>query len=683
MAGNASNIRAGGAFVEIGTKDNLSQALARALAKLKAFGAAVSAIGNGIKVAGRFVSEMGTSLVDAGARVLKYGLIAKAALAAAALAYASMGDKIAKASTRTGIAAEALSELAFAADRSAVDFETLEGSVRKMQKTVAAAAVGSAEARLALSRLGLTVADLNGLTPDKMLEKIADGMAGIQDPTARAALALSIFGKTGTAILPLFSDGAKGISRLRAEAARLGLTMSTADAKAAEEFHDRLTDLYRVADNSVFRVGGALAAGMREFAVRTTEILVRVNRWISANRELVTRAAQVTTAVLATGAAMVVLGYGIKLVGGAISGFGSLFTVAGAAIQGLAVGLGLILNPVGLIVAGLAGMAAYFVYAAGAGGDAMKFLSGAFFTLRGDATKAFGGIADALTAGDIKLAAQILWATLKLEWNRGVAALDAAWLGFKTAFVGIVYQATYGASSAWEEMQARFASGWINTMAALKKAAASFTGFFQSAWETVMNFLEKRWLDILGKIDPKLNVEKAKKAADERSQTTQQQIGTDMYGQRQAAEQQRVAEHNQLVHDHEQNMAGIGADYNATKSALARAANVNQDRDQAEIDRLQKELEALRERARAAAAGGPSFGAFDFRPKQQDVEAGLDDVFTKASSARGQFGGLGAAGALNSGGGVDKIVRAVRDGNDELRGLRFDMKQAGQLTFGP
>jgi hypothetical protein len=661
MAGNASNIRAGGAFVELVLKGDISKPLLRALAQLKAFGAAVSAIGKGLKAVGKFVSEMGTSLVHAGDKVLKYGLIAKAALAGAALAYASMGDKIAKASTRTGIAAEDLSELAFAADRSAVDFETLEGSVRKMQKTVAAAAGGSAEARLALSRLGLTVADLNGLTPDKMLEKIADGMAGIQDPTARAALALSIFGKTGTAILPLFSDGAKGISRLRAEAARLGLTMSTADAKAAEEFHDRLTDLHRVADNSVFRVGGALAAGMREFAIRTTEILVRVNRWISANRGLVAQAARVTTAVLATGTAMVTLGYGIKLVGGAISGFGSLFTAAGAAMQGLTVGLGLILNPVGLIVAGLAGMAAYFVYAAGAGADAMGFLARAFFSLKDDAAKAFGGIADSIMAGDIKLAAQILWATLRLEWNRGAASLDRVWVGVKANTLEV-----------WETLQAKLASGWLNLASDMSQVWLSFNAIVKSVWESTQNWLAKKWIDLMGVFDKKLDTNAAKALLDKGSQEAQNQIALEFGKKGKAVGDQRQAGQEQIRRDYASNLAGIDS-----KSAERLA------KDQADIDRLQKELEALRERAKAAASGGPSFGAFDFRPKQQDVEAGLSDVFGRQTTVAGQFGGLGAAQALNSGGKFDRMIREQVQTNQHLAGLRVDVKQAGPLTFGP
>ena len=38
-----------------------------------------------------------------------------------------------------------------------------------------------------------------------------------------------------------------------------------------------------------------------------------------------------------------------------------------------------------------------------------------------------GGISDALAAGDIALAAEILWLSLKVIWQQGVAALNKAW----------------------------------------------------------------------------------------------------------------------------------------------------------------------------------------------------------------------------------------------------------------
>lgn len=105
-------------------------------------------------------------------------------------------------SARTGISVESLSELGYAAQQSGTHMETLEGGVRKLQKFLVAAAQGSDSALSVLRDLGLTLADLGRLTPDQQFERIADRIARIPDPALRAATAMELFGKTGTALLP-------------------------------------------------------------------------------------------------------------------------------------------------------------------------------------------------------------------------------------------------------------------------------------------------------------------------------------------------------------------------------------------------------------------------------------------------------------------------------------------------
>ena len=76
---------------------------------------------------------------------------------------------MAKAATRTGASVEALSELAYASDLAGASMEDLETGLRKMQRSIVDAALGSDSARDALRLLGLTcrgtfnVAALQGL----------------------------------------------------------------------------------------------------------------------------------------------------------------------------------------------------------------------------------------------------------------------------------------------------------------------------------------------------------------------------------------------------------------------------------------------------------------------------------------------------------------------------------------
>src|SRR4030042_523164 len=206
-------IRAGRAFVELFADDSkLVRGLKRASAKLKAFGESVR--------------NMGLKLAGLGAAVV-------APLLASTKVFSKMGDNLAKMSARTGFSVETLSELGFAADLSGASMEDLEKSIRRMQATIVDAAQGLSTATDALATLGLKVEDLAGLSPERQFKLIADRLAKIEDPTLKAALAMELFGRSGTMLLPMLSGGAAGIEELQEKARKLGLTISTHDTKAA------------------------------------------------------------------------------------------------------------------------------------------------------------------------------------------------------------------------------------------------------------------------------------------------------------------------------------------------------------------------------------------------------------------------------------------------------------------
>jgi len=106
MPGSSNAIRAGRAFVELFADDSkLVCGLRRAQKKLKAFGQSIRNMG--LKIAG-----LGAAMV--------------APLLAAAKAFSSMGDQVAKMAKRTGLSVESLSELKFVASQTGTEFESLE-----------------------------------------------------------------------------------------------------------------------------------------------------------------------------------------------------------------------------------------------------------------------------------------------------------------------------------------------------------------------------------------------------------------------------------------------------------------------------------------------------------------------------------------------------------------------------
>ncbi len=261
MAG-ASEIRAGAAFVEIFAKDSrLVKGLAAAKAKLTAFGTEVAAIGK---------------------RIATVGLGALAGAIGAGKIFADMGAELFRMSQKTGIAVESLSLLKAAAGEVGVD--ALETGLKKMQKAIFGLAKGAPEAVQTFDHLGIKIADLAGLSADQQLLKIAAGFEQIHDPAIRTALAMEIFGKAGTELLPLIGQGAQELQRRMARAAAEGKVWSQEEAASAENLKEAWTDLSQSTTRALSAIGAAFAPALQASAKQMASIAQTVTRWAKENQ---------------------------------------------------------------------------------------------------------------------------------------------------------------------------------------------------------------------------------------------------------------------------------------------------------------------------------------------------------------------------------------------------------------
>ena len=79
-----------------------------------------------------------------------------------------------------------------------------------MASTVFDAGLGLKTATDSLDALGISIASLEGLSPEQQFQAFANALAGVEDASTRAALAQDIFGRSGTELLPLFHPGRAG-----------------------------------------------------------------------------------------------------------------------------------------------------------------------------------------------------------------------------------------------------------------------------------------------------------------------------------------------------------------------------------------------------------------------------------------------------------------------------------------
>lgn len=466
-------IRAGRAFVELFADDSkLVRGLRRAEKRMKDFGGRIRNMG--LKIAG-----LGTAMLMP--------------MLGATKAFGSMGDQAGKMAKRTGMSVEALSELRFVASQTGTSIEDLETGLRRMQRVIYDAGRGLSTANDALADLGLEYRDLDGLSPEAQFKLLADRISQIEDPTKKAAATMTLFGRSATKLLPMFASGAKGIEILQAEARRLGLTMSTEDVQAAEEFTDSLDKLWKVIKIGIFNVGAALSPTLEMVAERLTQAAVVVSDWIKQNRQLIVNLLEVAAIVVAAGVALATLGTIIIGLSATLGVLISILTTVVAGLQVLGAVFAFLVSPIGMVIAAVAAMAGYLVYATGASGEALSWLGDRFNALKDDALTSYQSIADALASGDIAMAAKILWLTLKMEWTRGINALEKAWLNFRNFFIKIGYDAWGGLLATvgivWHALEV----GWIESVSFLGRAWTKFTSLFSRTWENMKAIAKKAW----------------------------------------------------------------------------------------------------------------------------------------------------------------------------------------------
>lgn len=391
---SAQGIRAGRAYVEMGTEDSRFVAgLKSAQKRLDSFAKNMAKIGAG-------VGAVGTSIV--------------APIVGAAFQFQATGDELAKMSQRTGMTAEALSELRHAAGQSDLAFEDMGKAVTKSQQLIDGAMSGNQGNIDKLAKLGLTAESLAGMTPDQQLEVFADRLAAIDDPATRASRAIEIFGEDGRKMLPMLAGGAAGIADLRAEARALGLQMSTEDANAAASLGDAWSRLTKSANMIVTRIGGAVAPALQYVMDLITPLASAVSKWVDQNRSLVVTVLAVGATLMGVGAALITvagLAAGLSMaIGGAMTAGTMLMTVLG----GIASVLGFIASPIGIVSALLVAGAAYWLMYTESGQATLNWFSTTFGSLTNIAKSTMDGVFNAIKGGNLALAAEIAFTGVKL-----------------------------------------------------------------------------------------------------------------------------------------------------------------------------------------------------------------------------------------------------------------------------
>ena len=257
---------------------------------------ALGDVGKMAKNTRKYLADIAGAAGNLGQRIaLPSGLIGTllagfsgAAVKDAMVALADLEDDVSKFAATTGIAGSEFKRFQYLAKLSNVPFESLTGSMGKLNKQIYDAANGKGKDLAGLfSRLGIKMRDSNGQlrSAADMLPELADAFQRNENPVVRARMGMALFGKSWQEIMPMLAEGSAKINERMARFKELGLEVKDVGAfdrqmEAAGKFGDKLDDLGFVAKG----FQNTIAAGLLPVITPLIDDLIK---WVVVNKDLV------------------------------------------------------------------------------------------------------------------------------------------------------------------------------------------------------------------------------------------------------------------------------------------------------------------------------------------------------------------------------------------------------------
>jgi len=333
-----------------------------------------------------------------------------------------------------------------------------------------------------LKSLGVEVIDQAG-----NLRKVADIIGELGDATkdmgtgARMAVFAKLFGaRAAGAALKLagsedFREMQGGLKDISGAVAKASAEMEAGPGGAWRRMLSAIESMF-------IDIGKSIAGTFDDITVWIKKAATAIESWVKTNRGLVKSFTQI---------ALIVAGAGFALVG-----LGTIFHVAAFATGALSTALWLLvlplnivlgtasaiatvfaflLSPIGLVSLALVAIGAIILNVTQIGQEFADSAIAAFRSIGEVFGQVWGGIVDALKAGDIKLAGRIAFAGLKTVWFAALIPIKEAWytlmagLGEAWTAVSTVFKKAWGVLKyMWFGLVSTLRSVWYGFMAALK-----------------------------------------------------------------------------------------------------------------------------------------------------------------------------------------------------------------------
>lgn len=237
-----------------------------------------SKLGSGLATVGKVAGGIATATAGAASA-------AGAAIKSAVDDTTAYADEIDKASLRSGLGAENLQKLKYAAEQSGASLSNIEATAKKFNQQLAEISEGSRAgetAAEAFDKLGISIYDAEGKMrgTDELYNEVLTALADMPDSAERTAIAIDLMGKGFTDLKPLMDAGSDGIDDLMQNAEELGIVMGGEDVKAGVKLGDTIADIKSAFSGMVRTIGTSVVPIVQKFADKLIKLLPTIQKFV-------------------------------------------------------------------------------------------------------------------------------------------------------------------------------------------------------------------------------------------------------------------------------------------------------------------------------------------------------------------------------------------------------------------
>lgn len=310
---------------------------------------------------------------------------------------------------------------------------------------------------------------------------------------------------------------------------------------------------------------------------------------------------------------------------------GKVVGTAAAVMGALSAAVTLATSPIGMATLAVGAASAALAFF----GDQTKAILGpvveVFGEIQADANATFGGIVDALSAGDLNLAAEVAWAGIMSVFRRGWQILDDGWLSFKDATLGVFDSLQTNLRINLDQMFPGFEKAWTETVGFLGDVWTAFVSKFLDLWDAGFKSVAKGINYLTALFSRGFDLKGANEAVEKKFSDRAKQRGLETEKILEARNEARLKRAQDL--DKKGTAAVLEEERDKrTKERAAASAQARADDAKALDDAKENLRNATRRAARAREEAGTK--TFDFGTERKGAKAGIAELSRRGAEAQ-------------------------------------------------